>query len=183
MFGDMPDVIRSGPAATADDIDESLFCPFFDKMSSLFGLFVVFAHGVRQAGIGVGRYETGRYLAQLFDMRPHLPGAESAIQTDAQRAGVHDRYIECLQRLPAKRASARIGNRTADRYGQFGSTGIPEVLFNGVDRCFGIEGIEYRLDQQEIDTAFYQPFHLLVVRRCYLIKAYRPKTGVVDIRR
>src|SRR6185437_3701519 len=117
MLRNMPDMIRGRSTTAADNINESIFRPIFDEMGSLFGLFIVFAHRVRQSGVGIGGDETCRDLAEFFDMGSHFTGAQGAIQTYAQWTGMHHGYIKGFQRLSAERPAAGIGNGPADGYG------------------------------------------------------------------
>src|ERR1700753_1923350 len=99
MLGDMPDMIRCRPATTTDDIHPALFCPIFDKMSGLFGLLVIFTHGIGETGVGICGGETSGHLTKLFDMRPHFLRAEGAIEPDAQWPCMHHRNIKSFQGL------------------------------------------------------------------------------------
>jgi hypothetical protein len=48
----------------------------------LFGRFVIFAKGIRQTGIGMGRYIAIGNFGQGFDIGPEFFGAKSAVKPD-----------------------------------------------------------------------------------------------------
>src|ERR1700733_7003919 len=116
MLCDMPDMVRCGPAASAYNVYKSILRPVFEEMCGLFGLFVIFTHGIWQPCIGISRSIARRYLAELLDMRPHLLCAQRTVKSDAQRPGMHHRHIKSFQRLPAKRSPARIRDGPTYRY-------------------------------------------------------------------
>src|SRR5262249_53009677 len=150
-----------GAAAAAYNVDKAILCPLFDEMCGLPGLFVVFTHGIGQAGVGVGGGIAGGDLAQLFYMTTHFLGAEGTVKTDAQWAGMHDGNIEGFQCLSAEGASAGVGDGSADHYGQLLLFGIPKIFFDGEYSGLGVQGVEDGLDKECVDASFHHCLDLL----------------------
>ena len=60
----------------------------------------------------------GHRARQLGEVRPHLPGAQRAVEAHAERLGVLDRDVERLERLARQRAAAQVGDRDRDHQRQ-----------------------------------------------------------------
>ncbi len=58
-----------------------------------------------------------------------------------------------------------------------------ENLRDGKDCRLGVQGVEDRLDEEQVDATFKQTAHLLFVGASYLIESDGAKTGIVHIRR
>ncbi len=56
-------------------------------------------------------------------------------------------------------------------------------LGDGSDRSLGVERIEDGLDQQEVGTAFHQPFGLLGIGTAQLVEGDRAQAGIGDVGR
>ena len=75
----MPDMIRGRSAAAANDINKSILRPIFDKMRRLLRQFVILAHCIWQAGVGIGAHVATGYLRQLLYVWPHLLRAQQLL--------------------------------------------------------------------------------------------------------
>ena len=138
---------------------------------------VVAAERVGQAGIRMRGGQAGCDSRELGDVRPHLTGAERAVDADDQRIRVLDRRPETVDRLPTERAAGEIDDRHAD----------PERELRG-DRARGdqrrlrVQRVEDRLDQQQVDAAVGEPANLLGVGLDDLVEGVRPVAGIVHAR-
>ena len=65
---DTADMIGSGAAAAADDIDEAAGGKLLEYIGHVFGCFVVFAELVRQPGVGVYARVRARYIRKLLNI-------------------------------------------------------------------------------------------------------------------
>ena len=54
-------------------------------------------------------------------------------------------------------------------------------LGDGSDRRLGVERVEDGLDQQEVGTAFEQPFGLLGIGAAQLVEGDRAQAGIGDV--
>ena len=90
-LGDAPDVVGRRPAAAADDVDPVVAGILVEQLSHLLRRLVVLAQCVRKAGIRIAADVHRRDRGQLFNVRPHLAGAESTVDTDSQQRCVGDR--------------------------------------------------------------------------------------------
>jgi len=92
------------------------------------------------------------------------------------------RVVERLGGLAGKRASRGVGDRAGDDDGQPHAAAL-ESLLNGKERRLGIERIEHRFQEEQVDAALEQPVERFVVGRDELIEADRAKARIVDIGR
>ena len=106
LFRDRADVIGRRPAAAADDVDEAAGGEIPDQLAGLRRVLVVLAERVRQPCIGIAADERRRDARELGEVRPHLAGAERAVDADGERLRVHHRDPERVDRLPGQ-ASVR----------------------------------------------------------------------------
>ena len=106
---------RGGAAATADEVEPSRPGPLCQLGRESFGRFRKTGgkHGIGQAGIWVRADQNGSQPRQFLDKRTHLPGAERAIDADAQQWEVGDR-VPPRRRYsrPGSNAGLRIGTRS-----------------------------------------------------------------------
>ena len=137
---------------------------------------------IRQAGIGIGANQRIGDAAQFSDMRPHLPGAERAIESDGKRRGVRHRIPERFRRLAGKNTSGPIG----DGAGNHQRDACPARFHHfkaGENRGLGVERVENRLDQQHVGAAVDQTTHLLGISGAQVIEGDSTETGIENIRR
>ena len=119
---------------------------------------------------------------QLFDVGSQLLRPERAVESHGERAGMPHRVVERLGGLAGKRASRGVGDRAGDDDGQPHAAAL-ESLLNGKERRLGIERIEHRFQEEQVDAALEQPVERFVVGRDELIEADRAKARIVDIGR
>ena len=91
--------------------------------------------------------------------------------------------IESFQCLTAECSAGGICDGSADHQGKFLKVMIPKEFLGCVNGGLGIQGIKNGFNQQKVNSAFYQGFHLFVIGFCHLIKTDAPEAGVVYIRR
>ena len=150
--GDGGDVVGRGAAAPADEVEEAGVGELREDRGRLVGRLVVLAEGVGQAGVGVDADERVGEPRQLGDVGAHVAGAEGAVEADGQRAGVADRVPERLGDLARERATGRVGDRAGDDDRPAAPLLLEERL-HGEDRRLGVEGVEDRLDHQQVGAA------------------------------
>src|SRR5437867_8266204 len=99
-----------------------------------------------------------RNAGEVLDERPHLRGAEGAVDSDDERLRMLDREPERIDRLPGQIASAAVDRGEGDPEWQVGF-----LVERRADRGLRVERVEDRLDQQEVDAAFGETADLLGV--------------------
>ena len=180
-LGNGADMFGGRAAAAADDIDQTLAREFGHLRGHLGGGFVVSAHLVRQAGIGIGADQRVGHVRDLGQMWAHGFGAKGAVQPDGQGLGVADRMPEGGGRLARQRAPRQVGDRARDHHRQ-AQVLFDEDLFAGEDGGLGVQRVEDRLDQDQVGAAIHQAPDLFRVSRRQLIEGDRPEARIVHIR-
>ncbi len=175
--GDRLRVLGRRAAAGPGDVQEAVAGELVQERGGHVGRLVVAAEGVRQAGVRVSRREAGRDPRELGDVGPHLARAERAVDADDQRLGVLDRRPEPVDRLAAERAAGKVDDGDADPERQLRCD-----LARGHDRRLGVQRVEDRLDQQQVDAAVGQAANLLGIGLHHLVEAVRAVAGIVDAR-
>ena len=175
---DLARVVGRRAAAAADDVDEAGLGELAQQARRVVRLLVVAAEGIRQAGVRMAARERVREPRELRDVRPHLLGAERAVDADDQRVRVLDRVPERLERLAGERASGEVDDRDGDPQRQ-----LRRDVLRGGDGRLRVQRVEDRLDEQEVDAAVPQGAHLLGVRLDHVVEGDRPVGRVVDLRR
>ena len=99
---------------------------------------------------------------QLGDVGPHLGGAQRAVEADGQRPGVPHGVPERLGDLAGQRAPGRVGDGAGDDH-RPAAAALLEQRLEREDRGLGVEGVEDRLDQQQVGAAVDQAAGLLEV--------------------
>ena len=95
-------------------------------------------------------------------MRAHFLGAERAVEADGERLGVAHRIPERGRRLAGQHAAGTVGDGAGDHHRHVDAALLAD-LGDGVDRGLGVERVEDRLDQQQIDAAVDQAARLLAI--------------------
>ena len=176
------DVIRRRAAAAADDVGEAAGDELAQQSGGLRRQLVVLAERVRQAGVGIDAHPALGEPRQLGEVRPHLAGAERAVEADAPRFRVLDREVERVERLARQRAPAAIGDRHRDHQRHVDAERLLHFL-DGDDRGLRVQRVEDRLEQQDVGAAVDQAADLVGVGRAHLVERHRAERRVVDVGR
>ncbi len=144
--------------------------------------FVVEAEFVGQAGVGIGADERVGGFGDLGEMFAHRRRAESAIEPDRERPRVTHRMPERGRRLARQRAAGKVGDRAGDHQRQ-ALAARGERLLAGEDRRFRVQGVEDRLDQQEVGPAVDQSGDLFGVSLAQHIEGDGAVAGIGDVGR
>ncbi len=176
---DLPDVLGRRPAAAADDVHEPVACELAEEAARVLGLLVVQAELVRAGPRSDSRpTQVGATSREVLHERPHLGGAERAVDPDDERLRVLDRDPERLDRLAGEVAAAPVdgGEREPERQ-------LRRGVLRGHDRRLRVQRVEDGLDQQQVDAALAQRADLVGVRLGDLVERRGAVRGVVDLRR
>ena len=174
------DVVRRRAAAAADDVDQAAPGELLHDRRHLLGGLVVLAERVGQPRVRVAGDETVGDAGDLGEVRPDLVRAESAVEADGDRPRVPDRVVERLGDLPRQGATGRVrdGARDDDRP-------APRILLEqrlaGEDRRLRVEGVEDRLDEQQVGAAVDEAARLLEVGGDELVVGDVALARVVDV--
>ena len=178
---DGPDVLRRGAAAAAHQIHQAALGELPEQLRRRLRLLVELAEGIGKAGVGIRGDEGGTDLAQLRDVGADLVCSERAV--DAHREGVRvgDGAPEGIHGLPGEGAPAGLGDGHRDHDRQ----PPPDLLVDLVDRDeggLGVQGVEDRLDQEEVHAAFDQSPGLLGIGVAKLLEGDGAEGRVVHVR-
>jgi hypothetical protein len=171
------DVLRRGAAATAEDVREPRLRELPEIPPRGVGKLVVAAERVRKSCVRVACGVHGRDAAQGLEVRAHLRGAERAVDADRERLRVLDGDPERLRRLTRERPAAPVGDRDGEHQRH-----LRRDLLRRGDRRLRVEGVEDRLDQQEIRPAVDQASDLLRVALGQLVERDRAERRVAHPR-
>src|SRR5436190_9783472 len=105
-------------AAASDDVDEAGARELAEERTGVRGLLVVRPEFVRQPRVRVTGDVRRRDPREVFDKRPHLRGAERAVDADDERLRVLDREPEGLDGLAREVATALVDRGERDPEGQ-----------------------------------------------------------------
>ncbi len=136
------------------------------------------AERVGKARVGVASDVDRRYARQRLDVRAHFGRAQRAVDAGGKGVGMLNRVPPRLDGLAGEVAPAPIDDRDRDEQGQLG-----RHLLDGGDRRLGVEGVEDRLDQKEVDAAVAQPARGHGVAVTELVECHGAVRGIVDIGR
>ena len=153
-----------------------------ERRGHLVGGLVVLAERVGQAGVGVHGDEGVGEPAQLGDVGAQVGGAERAVQPDRERPDVAHGVPERLGHLAGQGASGGVGDGAGDDHRPAPAV-LLEQRLEGEDRRLGVEGVEDRLDEQQVGAAVDQAAGLLEVRRDELVVGDVAGARVVDVGR
>lgn len=172
LLGEGPNVLRGGAAAAAEHVDEAEVGKLAHLLGEFVGPLVVAAHGVGQAGVGVGVHVAdGRGGGERLHKGEHLRGAQGAVEANAHRLGMHDGDEEGLGRLAGEGAARVVHDGAGDDGRQPGQVRVlVPKLVNGEERRLGVERVEDGLHQQQVHAALDERLHLLLVGRDHLVK-------------
>jgi hypothetical protein len=142
-------MFRRGAAAAADDVQEAGFRPFANLRRHGVGIQIVFTEGVRQTGVRVRGDVAFGDARQLLHVLAQLIRPQRAVQAEGERIGVAQRVIKGFGGLPGKRTAGGVGDGAGDHDRQVNAQRL-KLLFHRKDRRFGVQGIEYRFNQDQI---------------------------------
>ena len=174
---DSCNVLWSRAATAAHAVDETVLRELPQQRRGAVGCLVVPAERVGQPRVGVADDRHGRDVGQLVQERAHLLAPQGAVDAHGKRVGVLDRDPEGVDRLAGQRAPTAVDHRERDHEGNVRG----HVLRRG-DRRLGIERVEDRLHEQEVDPACDERCDLLRVRRCDVVERHGAVRRVVDLR-
>ena len=176
--GDRMGVLRCGPAAAADEVDEAVLRERPQVAARVRRLLVVEAERVREPGVRMARHVRGRDAREPLEERPHLRCAERAVHPHDERLGMLDGDPERVGGLAREIASAAVDRGEREPQRQLGRN-----CLRGNDRCLGVQRVEDRLDQEEVDAAVAQRADLLLVGGLHRVEGHGPECRVFDLRR
>ena len=166
------DVVGRGAAAAADEVHQPARGELAEDLGSLLGRLVVLPEGVGQPGVRVAGHEAVGDPGELGEVGPHLRGAQRAVEPDGERPGVPHGVPERLGDLAGQRAAGGVGDRAGDD-DRPAAAALLEERLEREDRRLRVEGVEDRLDDQQVGAAVDEAAGLLVVgldelarRRC-----------------
>src|SRR5262249_53619959 len=114
------DVFGRGPAAAADEVDETVLRELAEVRARVGRLLVVRPELVREPGVRMAGDVRRRDPREVLDKRAHLGGAERAVDADDERLGVLDREPEGLDGLAREVPTAAVDRRERDPERQVG---------------------------------------------------------------
>ncbi len=179
---DGADMVGRGAAAAADDVDETGLGEFGEQPRHVFGALVIEAEFVGQAGIGIGADQRVGDAGEIGDMGAHLLGAERAIEPDRKRRGVAHRDPERLRRLARQHAPRQVGDG-AGHHDRDRCAARLEQLGDRVERRLGVEGVEHRLQQQDVGAALEQALGLLAIGLAQFVEADGAEARIAHVGR
>ena len=158
---DRLDVFGRGAAAAADDVHQ----PVLGEPAQRLARVLRAARRACPSRSG-GPHSGGtpptcrRDAREVLDEWTHLRRAERAVDADDERPGVLDREPERVDGLAGEVAAAAVDGRERDPERQ-----VRRDVERGGDGGLGVQRVEDRLDQQEVDAAFGQAANLIRVGR------------------
>ncbi len=150
------------------------------RLGHVFGGVVEVAEAVGHAGVGMAVEEAGGEAGEGFEIRAHVTGAEGTVDADAQEIEMRDGVPEGLDGLAGEGAAGLVDDGGGDHDREAGA-GAVEVLVDGEQACFHVEGVEAGLGQQQVDTAFDEALDLFGVGADEVIEGDGAVAGVVDL--
>ena len=153
-----------------------------DDRRGLLGRLVVLTEGVGQAGVGVAGDERVGDAGHLGDVGAHLLGAERAVEADRDRLGVAHGGPERLGHLARQGATRGVGDGAGDDHRPAPAV-LLEQRLDREDRGLRVEGVEDRLDEEQVGAAVEQAAAGLLVRRHQLVVGHVAGGRVVDVGR
>ncbi|CAB4945373.1 unannotated protein [freshwater metagenome] len=176
------DVVRRGAAAATDEVEEASLGELGQDRRRLVGRLVVLAERVGQSGVGVDRDEGVREARELRDVGAHVARAQCAVEADSQRTRVAYGVPEGLGDLAGERTTRRIGDGAGDD-DRPAALLLLEQRLDGEDRRLGVEGVEDRLDHQQVRAAVDEAARGDEVGLGELVEADVARARVVDVGR
>jgi hypothetical protein len=177
-----PDVLGARPAAPADQVQHALAREVAQELRHVLGGVVVAAELVGQAGVGVAGDRHAGDPRELGDVRPHVVGAERAVDADREQICVRHRVVERLDGLARQRAAGPVRDRDRRDHRHLAHA-VLEQLGDRVERGLAVERVDVGLGDQEVDAALDQRARLLGVAVGELAERDRAGARIVDVGR
>ena len=181
-LGDGLDVRRRRAAAAADDVQPAVLGPALDQLGRHLGRLVIGAELVGQAGVGIDADQAVDLRVERIDVGMQLGGAEAAVQAHGERLGVAHRMPERLDGLARQVAAGEVGQGHRDHHRDDLAARLARLV-GGEDGGLGVQGVEHRLDQDEVDAAVEQAVDLLAIDALHLVEGDGAIAGIVDVGR
>ena len=183
-LGDGVNVLGRGAAAATGDVDQAGGGELLQQRRGDVRRFVKagVAHRVGQAGVGIDANKRVAQCRQFFNVRAHQRGAQRAIEADGQRPCMTHRVPEGLDRLARQDAAGGVGDGARNHQRQ-AITRLLEKGLDGEQRRLGVERVEHRFEQENVDTALGQRPRLLEVGVGQLVEGDVARRRVIDIGR
>ena len=162
------DMVGRRAAATAHDVHAAGLGSLPDGIGHLPGKFLVLAHGVGQAGVGVADYGEVADMGEVFNQRHQTFCTQRTVEAEGQEGIMPDGGQEGFDRLAGQGPSGTVAGRNGDDSREAGT-----YLRERVQRCFRIEGIETGLDEDQIGAAFDESGYLFAVHLRHLVESQR----------
>ena len=165
-----------GAAAPSDDVDEAAARPVADLAGELVRAEVVSPELVRKPRVRVCAHRDLGDPGELLDPRPELDRPEGAVEPRGERLRVPDRVPERLDRLPRQGTSGCVGDGPRDDDRKAPPPRL-EGRLDGEDRGLCVQGVEHRLDEEEIDASRDEGVRRLLVGVAKLVEAHVAGAG------
>ncbi len=179
---DLADVIRRRAAAAPDDVHQAAGGEIADEPCGFVGQLVVLAERVRQAGVGIAAHVALGDAREVGEIRPHVAGAERAVDPDAEWMRVPDGDVERLEGLPRERPAALVRDGERNHHRQADAR-LREHVLDREDAGLRVERIEDRFEEQHVGATLDEAAHLLFVGLAQRIEGRRAKRRIVHVRR
>ena len=181
-MGDRFDVGRCRATTAADHVEEAGAGELADERCGFGRGLVVAAEFVGEPGVRVGADERVGDGGELEEVRTHLLGTERTVEAHGQGLSVADRLPERCGGLARQRAPGPVGDRSRDHQRKLGAVGRHRPATRH-DCCLGVERVEDRLDQDDVDAAAQERLDLLLIRVGEAGERDGSVAGVLDLGR
>ena len=119
---------------------------------------------------------------ELLHVVAHLTRAQGAVDPDDQGSRVLDRSPEGLEGLAGEGPAREVDDRHRDPERHLDAE-LVEHVARGHDGRFGVERVEDRLDQEQVDAAVDEASHLLGIALAHVVEGDGPERRVVHLGR
>ncbi len=148
----------------------------------MLGQLVILTQVIGQPGIGIGHDQRVGLARQRGEMRAQQVRTERAVEADGERLDVPHRMPERLDRMARKIAPGHVGDGHAEHDRHLAAGGFRRIA-RGHGGGLGVERVEDRLDQDEIDPALDQRIALFAVHVAHRVEIDLAIARIVDIGR
>jgi hypothetical protein len=149
-------VLGRGAAAAAGDVEPAVARPFADLRAIDSGVSSYSPKALGRPAFGMAGDAVSAIARSSSTYGPQLLRAERAVQADRERARVAHRVVERLGGLARERAARRVGDRAGDEHRQAHARAAKRLL-DRAQRRLGVQRVEDRLDEQQVDAASSSP--------------------------